>query len=44
METILGKFKLLKVGSGQGVSFYQFFEQVFMVASKHWTETHSFEW
>ena len=25
-------------------SFYQFSEHLFMVASKHLTETHSFEW
>ena len=25
-------------------SFYQFSEHLFMVASKQWTETHSFEW
>ena len=25
-------------------SFYQFFKYLFMIASKHWTEMHSFEW
>ena len=42
-KQFLGKFKLFKMDSGKGV-FLSVFQAPSTVASKHWTETHFFEW